>query len=93
MFSLGGKNAVVTGGGSGIGLAISKAFAQQGAHVNILEVNAEAGDGLDRGILVPVMLENVRLPLAFRRWQAARLLDWPKRKNQPELQLLSVRPR
>ena len=44
MFSLEGKNAVVTGGGSGIGLAISKAFAQQGAHVNILEVNSEAGE-------------------------------------------------
>ena len=44
MFSLEGKNAVVTGGGSGIGLAISKVFAQQGAHVNILEVNAEAGE-------------------------------------------------
>ena len=44
MFSLEGKNAVVTGGGSGIGLAISQAFAKQGAHVNILEVNAEAGE-------------------------------------------------
>ena len=44
MFSLEGKNAVVTGGGSGIGLAISKVFAQQGAHVNILEVNDAAGE-------------------------------------------------
>ena len=44
MFSLEGKVAVVTGGGSGIGLAISKAFAQQGATVDILEVNKEAGE-------------------------------------------------
>ena len=44
MFSLEGKIAVVTGGGSGIGLAISKAFAQQGATVDILEVNEEAGE-------------------------------------------------
>ena len=43
VFSLKGKNAIVTGGGSGIGLAISKMFAKQGACVDILEVNAEAG--------------------------------------------------
>ena len=53
MFSLEGKNAVVTGGGSGIGLAISKVFAQQGAHVNILEVNAEAGEAAVQEITVP----------------------------------------
>jgi 2-keto-3-deoxy-L-fuconate dehydrogenase len=43
VFSLKDKNAIVTGGGSGIGLAISKAFAKQGACVDILEVDAEAG--------------------------------------------------
>ena len=43
VFSLKGKNAIVTGGGSGIGLAISKMFAKQGACVDILEVNAETG--------------------------------------------------
>lgn len=41
-FSLKGKTAIVTGGGSGIGQAISKTFAKQGATVHILEVNAEA---------------------------------------------------
>ncbi len=44
MFSLNGKSAIVTGGGSGIGLAISKAFAKQGAHVSILEIEAQAGE-------------------------------------------------
>ena len=44
MFSLEGKIAVVTGGGSGIGLAISKTFVQQGATVDILEVDEEAGE-------------------------------------------------
>ena len=44
MFSLENKNAIVTGGGSGIGLAISKAFAGQGAHVHIIEINLEAAD-------------------------------------------------
>jgi len=39
MFSLVNKVAIVTGGASGIGLAISQLFAQQGADVHILELN------------------------------------------------------
>ena len=39
MFSLAGKTALVTGGASGIGLAISKLFAAKGAEVHILEIN------------------------------------------------------
>ena len=52
MFSLEGKVAVVTGGGSGIGLAISKAFAQQGATVDIIEVDEEAGESAVKNIAV-----------------------------------------
>lgn len=44
MFSLKGKSAIITGGGSGIGKAISLLFAKQGAHVNIIELNAEAAE-------------------------------------------------
>nr|WP_299074384.1 SDR family oxidoreductase [uncultured Allomuricauda sp.] len=40
-FSLKGKNVLITGGGSGIGRAISKTFAGQGAFVHILELNLE----------------------------------------------------
>ncbi|MDT0553067.1 SDR family NAD(P)-dependent oxidoreductase [Urechidicola vernalis] len=43
-FSLEGKSAIVTGGGSGIGKAISKTFAEQGANVNILDFNLEAAN-------------------------------------------------
>ena len=42
MFSLQGKTAVITGGGSGIGRAISRLFARQGATVHIVELNPDA---------------------------------------------------
>lgn len=42
MFSLEGKTAVITGGGSGIGRAIATLFARQGARVHIIELNADA---------------------------------------------------
>jgi 2-keto-3-deoxy-L-fuconate dehydrogenase len=42
LFSLAGKIAVVTGGGSGIGEAIAIVFAQQGAHVVVLDLAEEA---------------------------------------------------
>jgi 2-keto-3-deoxy-L-fuconate dehydrogenase len=42
MFSLQGKTAVITGGGSGIGKAISLLFGKQGATVHIIELNADA---------------------------------------------------
>ncbi|WP_338869836.1 SDR family oxidoreductase [Spirosoma sp. SC4-14] len=41
MFSLDNKTALVTGGASGIGLAITQTFADAGATVHILEINQE----------------------------------------------------
>ncbi|MBE9583430.1 SDR family oxidoreductase [Mucilaginibacter sp. JRF] len=46
MFSLKNKIAVITGGGSGIGKAISLLFAKQGAAVHIIELNADAAAGV-----------------------------------------------
>ena len=39
-------------------------------------VLTEAEEARQRGILVPALLEDVTLPLAFRRIQAANLVDW-----------------
>src|SRR6188768_1905908 len=44
MFSLDKKIAVITGGGSGIGKAIAKLFAKQGANVHILEWNTDSAN-------------------------------------------------
>lgn len=41
MFRLDQKSTVITGGGSGIGRAISELFAKQGSHVHILELDAD----------------------------------------------------
>ncbi len=41
-----GKTAVITGGASGIGEAISKEFAESGALVHILEINKEQADSV-----------------------------------------------
>jgi 2-keto-3-deoxy-L-fuconate dehydrogenase len=51
MFNLHGKTAVITGGASGIGLAISQLFARQGALVHILELNEEAAQTAVAGIV------------------------------------------
>ena len=39
-------------------------------------VKAEAAEGIRREILVPVLLETVKIPLEFRRVQAADLTGW-----------------
>ncbi len=40
-------------------------------------VRNEATEGAERGVLVPLQIDAVRPPLAFRRRQTARLDDWP----------------
>jgi formylglycine-generating enzyme required for sulfatase activity len=52
--------------------------------VNSDWVKTEAAEGARRRILVPVLLDEVRIPLEFRRMQAARLLDWHDTGPHPE---------
>lgn len=51
-------------------------------------VRNEARDGLDRGILVPAMLEAVTLPVEFRGVQAADLVGWGGQRSHVGLQQL-----
>jgi hypothetical protein len=51
-------------------------------------VRAEAAEALARGVLVPVMIEAVVPPLAFRHIQAAPLMDWRGDLDYPGFQQL-----
>jgi len=39
-------------------------------------VNAEAAEGANQGILIPILLEETKIPLEFRRIHTAQLIDW-----------------
>jgi NAD(P)-dependent dehydrogenase (short-subunit alcohol dehydrogenase family) len=51
MFNLKTKTAIVTGGGSGIGKAIAKQFAKQGAEVHILDFDKNGADETAKEII------------------------------------------
>jgi hypothetical protein len=51
-------------------------------------VRDEAEEGRSRGILVPVLIEDVRPPMGFRSIQAATLVGWNSRKASPEFDKL-----
>jgi formylglycine-generating enzyme required for sulfatase activity len=51
--------------------------------VNSQWVRAEAGEGMNREILIPVLIEDVQIPLVFRQIQAAPLSDWQGRTSHP----------
>jgi hypothetical protein len=51
-------------------------------------VRTEAGDASDRGVLFPIVIDDARIPLRFRRIQEADLSDWKFEPSHPELDLL-----
>lgn len=59
--SLKGKTVIVTGGASGIGEAIVRAFSGQGARIGVLDLDAEAGTRLDAELGEAVHFEAVDL--------------------------------
>jgi len=48
-------------------------------------VRVEAAEGDRRELLVPILLDDVRIPLEFRRIQAAKLMDWDGTPTHPEM--------
>lgn len=44
----------------------------------------EASEGAARSILIPALIEDVRIPLGFRRIQTVRLVEWEGSSNDPE---------
>jgi TolB-like protein len=58
------------------------------ASVDSTWVQSEALEGLERRILVPVRLDPVSLPLAFRHKNAAQLHPWTGDDSHPEFQRL-----
>lgn len=51
-------------------------------------VKEEADKGKRRGILVPVLIDDVKIPLGFGRIEAARLIDWHGTSPHPEFDQL-----
>lgn len=52
-------------------------------------VETEASEGERRGILVPVLIDDVLPPLAFRMIETAKLIDWDGSLSNNEFDLLS----
>ncbi len=51
-------------------------------------VRAEAGEAAERSVLIPVLVEEVGLPLQFKLLEAISLLDWNGSPDDPAMQSL-----
>ena len=54
-------------------------------------VHDEANEGRQRGILVPVMLDDIRPPMGFRSLQMASLVGWPESRGEFDAVLAGIR--
>jgi 2-keto-3-deoxy-L-fuconate dehydrogenase len=84
MFELNEKTAIVTGGGSGIGRAIAKLFAAQGAMVYVIELNEIDGASV---------VEEIRLnggKAAFRKTDVASQMEVKKNIDEIIAETLSI---
>ncbi|KAF2117701.1 oxidoreductase ucpA [Lophiotrema nucula] len=67
MGRLDGKVAIVTGGGSGFGAGISKAFADEGAKVLVCDINETGGEAT---------VKHNQSSLAFHKMDVTKAADW-----------------
>jgi hypothetical protein len=51
-------------------------------------VKDEISDASERGTLIPALIDDVALPLGFRRLQAARIIGWPDKHDANEFEQL-----
>lgn len=51
-------------------------------------VKNEAREGVRRHLLVPVLIDDVKIPFEFKHIQAAQLIDWQGALSNPEFDLL-----
>jgi tetratricopeptide (TPR) repeat protein len=54
-------------------------------------VRDEAAEGLNNGILVPVVIDEIRPPLGFRSSETASLVGWPDQRGQIDRLIKGVR--
>lgn len=71
MGSLDGKNAVITGGASGIGLATAQLFVEEGGHVLLVDLNEEAGTLAAKELDAQFVAADVGQPSDWERVAAA----------------------
>jgi 2-keto-3-deoxy-L-fuconate dehydrogenase len=89
MFRLDGKTAIVTGGGSGIGLAIATTFAQNGARVFALDRDLKAANAAVENIRASGGIASaIECDVAIAEWVEAAFTRIDSDRNAPRIDIL-----